>query len=456
MFDHSAVDTGGAARAAWAQLAAASAAVAAQAGSMWQLTAAELREVLAADHVAAAQRDAARLAVLRDVDARGLAAEQGYASTQAWLSHELLIDRPKAAADVRAARQLDPLGDVPPAPGALTSQLERGEVQLAATGRALLAGEVSRAHVDAVTAVVRALPQQGSVAEQADLHARAEGLLLTECARLTPEQVRRCGAHIRHHLDPDGVLADERDAVARSTFTIKPDRDGPGYSFHGTTDAVTGAQLVTLIDAHSKPQPVLNPETGVLERDPRLPITRRGHAFADLVRLASGADTTVSGGLPTQLIVTIALASLQAQLGERGVACGLTEDGRALTAATIRKMACDASIIPTVLGSNSEPLDIGRATRTIPVGIRRALTVRDGHCAFPGCDRPPRWADAHHIRHWADGGPTSLDNLVTLCGHHHDVIHHTGWTVTIEAGLPTFRAPAIAGRSRGRPPQVAA
>src|SRR5947208_10566469 len=114
----------------------------------------------------------------------------------------------------------------------------------------------------------------------------------------------------------------------------------------------------------------------------------------------------------------------------------VTETGVPLSAATARRLACDATIIPLVLGANSEPLDIGRATRLIPPAIRRALIARDRGCAFPGCRRPPRWCDAHHIKYWADGGETCLENLVLLCSHHHDLIHHSQWTVAITDGRP--------------------
>ncbi|HEX8497654.1 MAG TPA: DUF222 domain-containing protein, partial [Actinomycetales bacterium] len=378
----------------------------------------------------------------------------GFVSTQAWLARELLVDGRMAHADVRAARQLDPAGDVPPPPGLLVSAPVAGEVALAATGRALLDGVVSRAHAEVIALTVRTLPvlAGASVPARDDLWQRAETALLAAAPRLTPEQLRRCGARIRHLVDPDGVLADERDAITRATFWIKPDPDTAGYRFGGIIDAVTGAQLQTLVDAHAKPRPVLNPETRVMEPDPRLPEQRRAHAFAELVRLAANADESISGGMSTQLVVTATLESLQARLSERGIACTDTETGAALSAATTRMLACDTNVIPMILGSNSEPLDVGRSTRTIPNAIRRALVKRDKGCAFPGCRRPPRWADGHHIRHWADGGPTCLDNLVLLCGHHHDVIHHTAWTVRIDNGQPVFTAPATATARRGRPP----
>jgi len=96
-----------------------------------------------------------------------------------------------------------------------------------------------------------------------------------------------------------------------------------------------------------------------------------------------------------------------------------------------------------VLGGDSEPLDVGRATRTAPRGIRRALIARDGGCCFPGCHRPPGICSVHHVRHWADGGETSVGNCCLLCPMHHQQVHLQGWDITIQGGRVEFRAPAI-------------
>ena len=437
---------------AWALVAEASAKVAAAVSGLWELSDRELVVVLQQEQVAAAQREAARLTVIRELDQRGHAVALGAVSTQAWLAHELLVSPRAAAADVRAARQLDPDGDLPPAPGALGSVVPAGTVCLAATGRALLAGDVSRAHADAVADLVRALPLPGSLVERDDLHTRAQDWLLEQCAQFDPADVRKLGVHLRHVVDPDGVLADERDAVARSAFWVRADSDGISYRFGGTTDPVTGTQLATFVDAHAAPRTHRDQVTGEKVFDLRTPDQRRGHAFADLVRLATHADPGVRGGSSTHLVVTATLDTLRAQLGQRGVRCADTETGQPLSAAMARKLACDTTVIPMVLGGGGQPLDVGRATRTIPPAIRRALTARDRHCAFPGCNRPPRWADAHHIRHWADGGATSLDNLVLLCEHHHDLIHHTTWTVRIADGRPVFTPPPERTVIRARAP----
>ena len=102
---------------------------------------------------------------------------------------------------------------------------------------------------------------------------------------------------------------------------------------------------------------------------------------------------------------------------------------------------CDSSFYRIVVGPDGEVLDIGRESRRWPKGIRRAITYRDGGCAFPGCDRPPSWCDAHHCHDWDDGGHTKVDNGVLLCRSHHSFIHRRRWSITIEHGKPVFRKP---------------
>lgn len=94
-----------------------------------------------------------------------------------------------------------------------------------------------------------------------------------------------------------------------------------------------------------------------------------------------------------------------------------------------------------VLGARGEPLDIGRASSTVPTAIRRAVIVRDGGCAYPGRFVPARWCDIHHIVHWADHGPTSLTNCVALCGRHHRLVHHSHWRIGMTTGIPEFHPP---------------
>jgi len=107
-----------------------------------------------------------------------------------------------------------------------------------------------------------------------------------------------------------------------------------------------------------------------------------------------------------------------------------------------RQLACDASIMRVVMAGGSEPLDVGRRTAIVSPAMRRAVIARDRHCRFPGCDRPSTWCDAHHVVHWADGGPTSVANLLLLCRRHHRMVHaRRGFSLRMVNGRPEFRRP---------------
>ncbi|WGM21683.1 DUF222 domain-containing protein [Paenarthrobacter sp. OM7] len=108
---------------------------------------------------------------------------------------------------------------------------------------------------------------------------------------------------------------------------------------------------------------------------------------------------------------------------------------------TIRKIACDADILPVLLGSDSRILDIGRTTRIFPPHIRKAITARDQGCAFPDCTMPAPWCEAHHTTYWSNGGTTSTDNGTLLCSHHHHLIHKEQWRIDIKTGIPWFIPP---------------
>ncbi|MGE5831117.1 MAG: HNH endonuclease signature motif containing protein, partial [Micromonosporaceae bacterium] len=151
-----------------------------------------------------------------------------------------------------------------------------------------------------------------------------------------------------------------------------------------------------------------------------------GMATGDAARITAGASTGT--GARAAGPYTAAVAHLF-----RSTPPALIGPGREpICAETARRLACDAGIIPAILGSHGEPLDIGRLTRTVPTGLRRALILRDGGCRFPGCDRPAGWCDAHHLIAWADGGPTSLTNLALLCARHHTMVHEGRWRILLD------------------------
>ena len=108
---------------------------------------------------------------------------------------------------------------------------------------------------------------------------------------------------------------------------------------------------------------------------------------------------------------------------------------------TVRRLCCDGSIAPIIENSKGEPLNVGRKIRTVTTAIRRALWSRDKGCAFPGCSHT-RFVDAHHIKHWADGGETSIENMVLLCTSHHKLVHEGGYKINRDqSGELFFRRP---------------
>jgi Domain of unknown function (DUF222)/HNH endonuclease len=125
---------------------------------------------------------------------------------------------------------------------------------------------------------------------------------------------------------------------------------------------------------------------------------------------------------------------------------GRLDTGDRVSPAAVRRIACDAQVLPVVLNGAGQVLDAGRARRLATGPLRRALVVRDRGCVFPTCDRPPRWRDGHHVVPWTAGGPTRLDNLVLLCRQHHRLLHPGDWTVRIAGdGLPEFVPPCVPG-----------
>jgi uncharacterized protein DUF222/HNH endonuclease len=156
------------------------------------------------------------------------------------------------------------------------------------------------------------------------------------------------------------------------------------------------------------------------ELDARTPAQRRADALGEICRryLDSPDRPSIAGERP-HVTVTVDLDVLEGRAGRR---CELDDAGW-ITSETVRRLACDAAVGRVVLGPRSEPLDVGRRTPVVPGALRRAVVVRDGGCRFPGCDRPQSWCDAHHVVHWADGGSTSLANLILLCRPHHRLVH---------------------------------
>ncbi|MFG1651374.1 DUF222 domain-containing protein [Micromonospora sp. NPDC049275] len=379
----------------------------------WVLSEHDLIATIDATHRLQQRLAAVQLAAVRELDGRGTAVAQGASSTAVWLRHRLRLDVPTARRLVGLAATLDV------APPGVRVALADGVVS------------VEQARVIADTA---ATVSTSAGAEVAD---KAVGVLVEWAEQFDPSVLRRMGTRILDHVAPD--VADEAAEAALKAEAARSARDrhvtiseqtGGRLRLTGTLDAEAAALLRAAIDPLTAPS---GPD------DVRSPGQRRHDALADVCRLAlRTGELPESGGDPAQVVVTTSYDGLTRQLG-----AGALDIGPQLTPDTVRRLACDAAILPAVLGGAGQVLDVGRQRRLITGALRRALVLRDGGCAFPGCDRPPRWCAAHHIRHWADGGPTSLDNAVLLCGHHHRHVHRSDWVVRLGAdGRPEFVPPA--------------
>jgi hypothetical protein len=201
----------------------------------------------------------------------------------------------------------------------------------------------------------------------------------------------------------------------------------------GSLDPETGEHLLVALGA------VMDAEArGRTEGDTRSPAHRRADALGEVCRrFLDSADRPVVAAERPHVVLTVGLGDLQ---GSEQAGAELSSTGP-VGADTALRMTCDAAVSRIVLSPDGEPLDIGRRTKVVPPGLRRAVMVRDGGCRFPGCRRPQAWCDAHHVRHWARGGETSLRNLVLLCRRHHRIIHTGGFGLEMVEGRPVFSRP---------------
>ncbi len=235
----------------------------------------------------------------------------------------------------------------------------------------------------------------------------------------------------RESLEQPNALDAEAALRSQRFLRIGPEIDGM-RRLSGNLDPESAGHLLVAFDAATNPRRggprFVDPEAVAhaerLVTDERTDDQLRLDALVDLVRAASAiGHKPVLGTARPAVRVVIAMRDLESALGAAHI------DGveAPISAATARRMACSAGLIPVVLGADGEVLDVGRASRPFTPVQRLALAVRDGGCLWFGCDRPPSWCEAHHIEEWSHGGDTSLENGVLLCRHHHLLLHNNGW-----------------------------
>ena len=235
-----------------------------------------------------------------------------------------------------------------------------------------------------------------------DTFVRDETVLVDTVARLGMADSTRAIDYWRQAADRQAFARDADHAYQRRGLSVS-ETFGGMVRLDGELDPEAGKTVIAAFGSLVEP-------TFLDVSDIRTMRQRRADALTELCadHLAHG-HTAVSGGVRPQITLTV---SPQVLAGEPGRPCEL--DGTVVTPETAQRIACDATITP-ITRNGDTVLDVGRATRTIPPAIRRALEARDGGCTHPGCHRPHRWCDAHHLTHWAAGGNTSLNNLRLLC-----------------------------------------
>ena len=368
-----------------------------------------------------------RLRILADAD--DLAAESGARDAAGWFADATHTRFEDARADLRLATSLDR--------------------RWVALGAAVREGRVNTAQARVIVRALDALPESVPT----DVLGRAEAVLIEHASRFAPQQLARVGRHVLAVVAPDRVdeaegkrlAALEAEGRRRTRLALRRLGDGTTWLSARLPDAAA-SRLATYLEAYSNPRRDHGSSTddacgeaSALDPVARLPYPRRlGEAFCQLLETLDAKRLPLHGGDATTVIVTIPFDTLIAELGAADIlgAGTVPSDphsdpcaGEAITAAQARRLACNAKLIPAVLGGDSELLDFGRAQRLFTPAQRRALLFRDRTCRAEGCDIPGTWAEAHHWISWLDGGPTDLDNGILLCSHHHHRAHDPDYVV---------------------------
>jgi 5-methylcytosine-specific restriction protein A len=378
----------------------------------------ELLSVLTLCEGTSRRLDRLTVATVATLERRGTFAERGYKSTPAALGDLLGWERFEARTRVVAAEQVCPRvgldGTVLPA-------------RLPATAEVFAAGATGLRHV-AVIARVLASPAAQRLAPQ--VWAGAEAQLADKAAVYTPSELQTWGIALVEALDEDGAEPDDRPPAPVNELHLIRHRGKPGGTVKGQfDDAAMFDAIATVIDAHARP---------VSGDEQRNPAQRQAEALADVCGyVLDHGDVPECGGRRPHLTVLVRLEDLE---NRARAAC--LDFGGTLSPESLRMLACDAAVVPVVLNGKGQPLDVGRVTRTIPDGLRRAIAARDRGCARPGCGRPASWCEVHHVKAWEAGGDTALHNCVMLCRACHRLLHHSDWQVRIRDGLPEFIPPA--------------
>jgi len=331
--------------------------------------------------------ESAYLASLEAFDRTG-AALADHGSTQAFLRTECHLAPGRAGRDVHLSRDL---ADALPT-----------------TCAALADGRIGVDHAQLI-ASLRPMISPEALTD-------SEPHLIDYASRATPQELRKVVTHVKHSYAPDRLREDEADDYDHRSLHASTILDGVGVG-NWTLHPVGHETVMTAIHAASRP----------VTDDDRTPAQRRADALITIAEIAlKSGELPITGGVKPHVSVIVPWKTLAAQPGAPAADYGF---GATSSGEWARRVACDAEVARIVTGPAGEILDSGRASRCFTAAQTRAIVARDRTCVWPGCDTPPGWCDCHHRIHWADGGSTSVDNGVLICGRHHDRIHQHGHAV---------------------------
>ncbi len=374
---------------------------------VWSMDAGETTATLQDLTALAAQVAELQARMLAHADRAEIPAQTGATRTAAWFAHQTKTTRTAAC---RAMR--------------LAEGLETHEQTQAALAE-------GRLHEDQALVILDALAQLPDDLDP-ELVTKAEAHLIAEAAHHDAKSLRVLGRRLLEVIDPDAADAheaallekEERDAQAAARLVMWDDGHG---KVHGrfTIPTVEGAMLkkALLAFAAAKHRAASGP-LGEAKPTPE----RLGQALCEYVSRYPRKKLPKTGGINATVVATVTLESLM-----DGLKAAHLDTGQTISAALARKLACEAGIIPAVLGGRSEVLDLGRSKRFASEAQRIAKIVETGgQCETDGCDQPG--AHLHHRRRWVDGGKTDLKDLTGLCPRHHTYAHDPTFTM---AKLPT-------------------
>ncbi len=376
----------------------------------WAMTAAEQAEALVELSRATARLEELRLRVLAAGDRNEIGSSSGATNTAAWLAGATRQTHRACHTDVRLALALD-------------------EPLMETTRQALADGRLTREHAQVVATCVEDLPAD-EVTD--DDRVRVQQHLVTLAADHDARRLRACATRIFEVIAPadadrrEGETLQARERRARDRARLSTADNGDGTTSGWFTLPTTHAEMLTkALQALVAPR-TADPDAWLTADGRKAPYRALlGRAFVALIEHLPTDGLPRSGGLAPGVVVTVDLEALRSGL----VAAALDTGGR-ISVSEVRRMACNARIIPMVLGGSSQPLDVGRARRLHTPAQRQAMVVRDQGCTTVGCDRPPAWCEVHHDKPWSEGGVTSVQNGRLLCPRHHHLAHDARYRMT--------------------------